>query len=77
MSEFARERGERQELVMLLLCCAAADAAGLLIKFMHPECPTEAATQGVSVCVCVCVSVSVCVCVINAQLLKLLMKNDF
>lgn len=55
MSEWARERGERQELVMLLLCCAAAaaDAAGLLIKFMHPECPTEAATQGVSVCVCV------------------------
>lgn len=41
---------------------AAADAAGLLIKFMHPECPTEAATQGVSVCMCVCVSVSVCVC---------------
>lgn len=52
-----------------------AAAAGLLIKFMHPECPTEAATQGVSVCVCVCLSV--CVCVINAQLLKLLMKNDF
>lgn len=73
MSERAIERGERQELVMLLLCCA-----GLLIKFMHPECPTEA-TQGVcmSVYMCVYLCVSLCVCVINAQLLKLLMKNDF
>lgn len=64
MSEWAIERGERQELVMLLLCCsaAAADAAGLLIKFMHPECPTEAATQGVSVCVCVSACICVCVC---------------
>lgn len=65
----------RREARISYVAAAAADAAGLLIKFMHPECPTEAATQGVSVCVCV--SVSVCVCVINAQLLKLLMKNDF